>query len=321
MSVLDCQNLNVRFRTEAGEIHAVRDFSLSLKKGECVGIVGESGSGKSQTFMAMLGLLADNGRATGSVKLEGDEILNAPRSHLNKIRGNRVGMIFQDPMSSLTPFLKVGEQMCEGLIHHQGLSDSDAKARALEVLELVRIPDAKRRFNQYPHELSGGMKQRVMIGQAIMCRPAVLVADEPTTALDVTVQAQILEILEGLKGHTDTAIVMITHDLGVIAGVCERVLVMYAGRIVEEGPIDDIFYRTSHPYTQGLLRSVPDFGLDPAQPLAAIPGQPPTPDELPDGCSFSPRCSFVSQPCNLQVPQLGVRGVDHRAACVLERLP
>ncbi|MBL8644703.1 MAG: ABC transporter ATP-binding protein [Rhodospirillaceae bacterium] len=321
MSVLVCTDLNVRFRTDYGEIQAVRDFSLTLAKGECVGVVGESGSGKSQTFMAMLGLLADNGRATGSVKLDGQEILNAPRSLLNTVRGSRVGMIFQDPMSSLTPFLKVGEQMCEGLMHHQGLSMSAARARAMEVLELVRIPDAKRRFNQYPHELSGGMKQRVMIGQAIMCKPAVLVADEPTTALDVTVQAQILEILEGLKAHTDTAIVMITHDLGVVAGICDRVQVMYAGRVVEEGPIDDIFHRTRHPYTQGLLRSVPGFELDPTQPLAAIAGQPPAPDALPPGCAFAPRCGYVTPTCATTVPPLAVRPPAQRAACVLEALP
>ncbi|MBL8629298.1 MAG: ABC transporter ATP-binding protein [Rhodospirillaceae bacterium] len=320
MGVLDCSNLNVRFKTEQGDLHVVRDFSLNLEKGECVGVVGESGSGKSQTFMAMLGLLTDNGQATGSVKLDGQEILNAPRALLNQVRGNRIGMIFQDPMSSLTPFLKVGEQMCEGLVHHQGLSTAQARARALETLELVRIPDAKRRFNQYPHELSGGMKQRVMIAQALMCKPAVLVADEPTTALDVTVQAQILEILEGLKSHTDTAIVMITHDLGVVAGICDRVLVMYAGRVVEEGPADNIFHHTHHPYTQGLLRSVPSFDLDPSQPLAAIPGQPPAPFALPSGCAFSPRCQYVSDACGQALPVLTQRGPQHRAACVREAL-
>jgi oligopeptide transport system ATP-binding protein len=271
--------------------------------------------------MAVMGLLADNGTARGSVTLEGQEILNAPRRALDRVRGTRISMIFQDPMSSLTPFMTIGAQMCEGLMRHTGASAADARRRALEVLELVRIPDAARRFDQYPHELSGGMKQRVMIGQAIMCKPAVLIADEPTTALDVTVQAQILEILEGLRAHTDTAIVMITHDLGVVAGICDRVMVMYAGRVVEEGPSETIFLAPGHPYTRGLLRSVPHLDLDPAQPLTAIPGQPPRMDALPPGCPFAPRCSVAEEPCGTMAPLLTGRGPGHQAACHLGARP
>jgi oligopeptide transport system ATP-binding protein len=317
MAVLECRDLNVTFAGSEGPIHAVRNFSLALEKGECVGVVGESGSGKTQSFLAMLGLLADNGRAVGSVRLEGEEILHAPRSVLNRVRGNRVSMIFQDPMSSLTPFLKIGAQMCEGLIHHRGASFAEARARVLEVLELVRIPDAKRRFNQYPHELSGGMRQRVMIGQAILCKPAVLIADEPTTALDVTVQAQILEILAGLKEHTETAIVLVTHDLGVVAGMCDRVVVMYGGRTVEEGTAEDIFYQPRHPYTRGLLASVPTLELDPSQFMTGIDGHPPMAGVEPSGCSFAPRCGQAMDVCRESRPLLNAGGA-HVAACHLE---
>jgi oligopeptide transport system ATP-binding protein len=318
VNVLAVEELNVRFAAADGEVHAVRDFSLALGKGECVGIVGESGSGKSQTCLAIMGLLAENGRADGSVKIEGEEILNAPRSVLNRIRGDRIGLIFQDPMSSLTPFMRVGEQMCEGLMFHQGISFAKARERVLEVLELVRIPDAKRRFQQYPHELSGGMKQRVVIGQAILCKPAVLIADEPTTALDVTVQAQILEILDGLRRHTDTAILLITHDLGVVAGMCDRVLVMYGGRIVEEAPTDELFHNPRHPYTEGLLASMPTLTLDPNAMLAAIPGQPPSPLALPLGCSFAPRCRYATSACDQAPPPLRAVAPLRRSACLRE---
>jgi oligopeptide transport system ATP-binding protein len=315
MSVLTIRDLSVRFDTAEGSVRAVDHFNLTVGKGECIGIVGESGSGKSQTFLAAMGLLAGNGRATGSVMLEGQEILNAPRRVLNRVRGNRISMIFQDPMSALTPFLRIGRQMSEGLIRHRGLSTAEARQRVLETLELVRISDPKRRFNQYPHELSGGMRQRVMIAQAILCKPLLLVADEPTTALDVTVQAQILEILDGLKQHTDTSIVIITHDLGVVAGLCDRVLVMYGGRVVEYGSLDDVFYRPAHPYTRGLLHSIPTLDLDPDTDLPVIPGQPPNIQALPPGCAFAPRCGFVVDRCRADTPTLGPRGEGHYGAC------
>jgi oligopeptide transport system ATP-binding protein len=315
--VLECRDLKVRFSTADGTVRAVNDLDLSVGQGECLGVVGESGSGKSQAFMAVMGLLAENGIATGSAKLNGREILNAPRHELNKARGSEMAIIFQDPMSSLTPFLRIGDQMIEGLVEHEGLSAADARVRALEVLELVRIPAAKRRFRQYPHELSGGMRQRVMIAQALLCKPSLLIADEPTTALDVTVQAEILEIFSGLMKHTSTSLVLITHDLGVVAGLCDRVAVMYGGRVVEEAGIQDLFDRPVHPYTQGLLRSIPTLDGDPDVELDVIPGQPPTLDRPLQGCEFSSRCKHAMPKCGQWTPELNEYAAEHRAACHL----
>lgn len=314
-AVIECQQLNVRFRTDGGQVTAVSDLDFSLNPGECLGVVGESGSGKSQTFLAMFGLLAHNGAATGSIRYRGTELLNAPRATLDGLRGNRLAMIFQDALSGLTPTMRVGDQMAEVLMRHQGMSRHEARARCIEALEVVRIADPERRYSAYPFEMSGGMRQRVMIAMATLCRPEVLIADEPTTALDVTVQAQVLRLLDGLKRHTGTSLVLITHDLGVVAGLCDRVLIMYAGRAVELGPVRDIFRRPAHPYTQALLRSMPSLGIDPGRDLPVIPGQPPDLENLPAGCAFASRCHCSIDACRLERPAFTSVGAGHGRAC------
>ena len=256
-AVLAIRNLDVRFQTPDGQVHAVKNVSLDVKEGEVVGVVGESGSGKSQLFLAAVGLLATNGRTTGSALYRGQELVGAPSAMLNGIRGSKITMIFQDPLTSLTPHMRVGEQIMETLRFHKGMSREDAARRALQTLELVRIPEAKRRMRQYPHELSGGMRQRVMIAIATACGPDLLIADEPTTALDVTVQAQILDIMRDLKTELNTSVVLISHDMGVIAGMCDRVQVMRYGEFVEAGPAEEVFYRPQHPYTRMLLDAMP----------------------------------------------------------------
>lgn len=316
--VLECRDLVVRFDGDGGEVCAVNGLNLEVRQGECFGVVGESGSGKSQAFMAVMGLLAENGRATGSVKLNGREILNAPRKTLDAIRGVEMSFIFQDPMSSLTPFLRIGDQMCETLVEHSKISRQAARDRVLEVLEMVRIPAAKRRFGQFPHELSGGMRQRVMIAQALLCKPSLLIADEPTTALDVTVQAEILDIFAGLKKHTNTAIVMVTHDLGVIASICDSVAVMYAGRVVERSSAENVFYDPQHPYTKGLLASIPSITDDPEADAQVISGQPPNLFNLPKGCHFRPRCDSALPICAAELPPLVERKPNQFGACHLE---
>jgi oligopeptide transport system ATP-binding protein len=314
-AVLDIENLNVSFATPDGTVKAVSDVSLSLKAGETLGVVGESGSGKSQIFMAAMGLLAANGKATGAVRFMGEDLLGAPLSRLNKIRGHRMTMIFQDPMTSLTPHMKVGEQLTEVLKFHMGKSRAEARAAVLEMLNLVRIPEAEKRLDQYPFELSGGMRQRVMIAMALLCNPDLLIADEPTTALDVTVQAQILDLFKSLKERFNTSIVMITHDMGVVAGLCDRVLVMYGGRIVEAGPARDIFYDPRHPYTQGLLHSMPRIDGTEDKELPTIPGQPPNLQNLPQGCAFNPRCALAIERCIECRPPLEIIAENRMAAC------
>ena len=256
-ALLEIENLTVRFALAAGQLTAVDDFSLRIGPGECVGIVGESGAGKSQAFLAVLGLLAMNGRALGSVRFESAQLLGAEAGALDRIRGARIGMIFQNPMTSLTPHLRVGEQVAEPLIRHAGLGARAARARALQMLAQVQLPDPQRRARQYPHELSGGMRQRVMIAIALACDPALLIADEPTTALDVTIQAQILALLAELKRERRMSLVIITHDLGVVAGLAERVAVMREGRLVECAPVATILRAPCHPYTQTLLKLAP----------------------------------------------------------------
>ena len=310
MALIDVKNLGVRFQTGDGLVYAVNGINFALDRGQTLGIVGESGSGKSQSVLAMMGLLAANGRASGQALYDGQDLLTMPPAALNRIRGNRVAMIFQDPMTSLNPYLTVERQMTEVLQFHKGQDRRTARARSIELLDAVKIPAAARRISMYPHEFSGGMRQRVMIAMALLCEPEVLIADEPTTALDVTVQAQILGLLRDLQRDFGTAIVLITHDLGVVAGLCDQVMVLYGGRVMEQGSADDIFYHASHPYTVGLLGAVPRLDQEEGT-LVAIPGAPPNMARLPKGCPFSERCALADATCAAVLPPL--QPASHRA--------
>ena len=296
MALLDVTNLGVRFATGDGEVNAVNGVSFALNRGETLGIVGESGSGKSQLAFAIMGLLAKNGTARGSVRFEGAEILNAPLAAINALRSNHIAMVFQDPMTALNPYVRVADQMAESLIHHKGMGKSQAIAECVRMLDAVKIPDAKGRIRLYPHEFSGGMRQRVMIAMALLCKPDLLIADEPTTALDVTVQAQIMQLLAELQRDFGMATILITHDLGVIAGFCRDVIVLYGGRVMEQSPVDPLFYAPSHPYTRGLLRSIPRVDQQ-GSDLYSIPGSPPNMTRLQTGCPFAPRCDYTRDNC------------------------
>ncbi len=301
--LLEIRDLHVRFAVRSGQVHAVRGLDLAVQRGEVAAVVGESGSGKSASMLAALGLLDVNATATGSVRFDGRELLQAAPSVLRGIRGGRIGMIFQDPMTSLNPVLEIRRQIAEAVITHQRVSPRRAESRAVELLELVSFPDAARRARSYPHELSGGMRQRVMIAMALANDPDILIADEPTTALDVTVQAQILDLLRSLRQSRELAIILITHDLGVVAGLADSVHVMYAGRIAESGPVVDIFHRPQHPYTAGLLASLPRLDL-PDRELTPIGGIPPRLYEEPVGCAFAPRCQYAIAACSESEPML-----------------
>ncbi|MBR1086275.1 ABC transporter ATP-binding protein [Bradyrhizobium manausense] len=309
--LVSIQGLNVAF----GGVPVLRGVDLALGKGEALGLVGESGSGKSVTWLAALGLLPRHAKVTGSVRLDGRELLGAPASELDEVRGGRVAMIFQDPASALNPVLTIRKQLCETLALHRDLSGEAVKAEALRLLNLVGIPDAVRRLSAYPHEFSGGQVQRIMIAMALAGNPDVLIADEPTTALDATIQAQILELLSTIRREMNMAMVLISHDLGVVAENCDRVAVMYAGRIVEQAPASQLFADPMHPYAQGLIGALPPLD-GPRRRLTAIPGTVPDPAHLPDGCAFAPRCPLAAEPCRLAVPGLAVIADDRAVACV-----
>ena len=309
MALIEVKDLGVQFKTGDGLVYAVNGINFSLDRGQTLGIVGESGSGKSQSVLAMMGLLAQNGKASGHALYDGQDLLTMKIKELNRIRGNRVAMIFQDPMTSLNPYLTVERQMTEVLQFHKAMDRTAARARSVALLDAVKIPDAARRIRMYPHEFSGGMRQRVMIAMALLCEPEVLIADEPTTALDVTVQAQILALLRDLQRDFGTAIVLITHDLGVVAGLCDQVMVLYGGRVMEQGSAQDIFYRASHPYTVGLLGAVPRLDQEDGA-LVAIPGAPPNMARLPKGCPFSERCILADAVCQSTMPQLKLSAAE-----------
>jgi oligopeptide transport system ATP-binding protein len=312
---LSIENLKVTYALAGGTIAAVREVSLAVAAPECIGIVGESGSGKTQVFMAAMGLLAKNARAQGSVRFDGEEILAVERRALNRVRGSKLTMIFQDPMTSLTPHLKIGVQLAEVLVEHRGASWHDAKRAALQVLERVRVPEPRRRLTQYPHELSGGMRQRVMIGMSLLCEPSLLIADEPTTALDVTVQAQIVDLLRALRLELGMAIALISHDLGVVAGLADRIVVMYAGRVVESARASELLQRARHPYTALLLKCVPNLADARLDRMPCLPGQPPSPAALERGCAFAPRCPRATEHCREERPPLREVSESAQVAC------
>jgi oligopeptide transport system ATP-binding protein len=301
---LRIEDLSVEFTQRGARICAVRQVSMEVAPRECVGIVGESGSGKTQVFMAAMGLNAGQAAVEGRVRFEDAEILGAAPSELNRVRGSKLTMIFQDPMTSLTPHLKIGVQLAEVLVCHAGKSWSEARAAARRMLERVRVPEAARRLTQYPHELSGGLRQRVMIGMSLMCEPTLVIADEPTTALDVTVQAQIIDLLRSLRAEAAMALVLISHDLAVVAGLADRILVMYAGRIVESGGAGALFGRALHPYTAELLKCIPSITGPRLARLPTLAGQPPRPGEAFVGCAFAPRCPRAAQRCRTERPLL-----------------
>jgi oligopeptide transport system ATP-binding protein len=314
--VLDVRDLSVEFLAGGATVRAVRGISYSVAASETIGIVGERGSGKSASALALLRLLPANGRVTGGQALLGSmDLLTLPTAALNDIRGGSVAMVYQDPLSALNPVLTVGRQITEVIERHRNVSHREAERRAVELLDIVGIPGARRRIREYPHQFSGGMRQRVMIAMAISCDPTLLIADEPTTALDVTVQAQILELLGELKRELGMALVVITHDLGIVAGITDRVLIMYAGRIVEEGPTELVLDDPRMPYTLGLLRSVPRLDLPRQVALTPIPGTPPDPTAISAGCPFRPRCSFRIDRCAAEDPALDRVGPAHRIAC------
>ena len=315
MALLEVNNLRTSFFTDAGEVKAVDGVSFTLDHGKVLGIVGESGSGKSVTAYSIMQILAPTGKIVGgSVKLDGQELVGADEKVMRSVRGNRVSIIFQDPMTSLNPTYTVGHQLMEAILLHTKRNRREARERALEMLRLVNVNEPEKRLRQYPYELSGGMRQRVMIAMALACEPDILIADEPTTALDVTIQAQILELMQDLQKQLGMAIIMITHDLGVVAQMCDEIVVMYAGSICEQGTADEIFYNPHHEYTKGLIRSIPTAANN-GQRLQPITGTPIDLLNMPKGCPFAPRCEAALKICLEQRPERMVINSDHHATC------
>lgn len=325
MALLEVEDLTVNFYTQDGVVNAVDNLSYTIDNGEKFGVVGESGAGKSVTALSLMRLIDSPGQIeSGEIRFKGEDLLSMSESEVRSIRGNEMAMIFQDAQTALNPVYTVGEQIAEAMRHHLGYGKGEAKEETVELLDKVGIPDAKNRFSDYPHEFSGGMQQRVVIAMALSCDPDLLICDEPTTALDVTIEAKILEEIESLAEEFNTAIQLITHDLGVIAETCDRVMVMYGGKPVEKASVDDIFYDPKHPYTVGLMSSIPRIG-DEAERLQTIPGKMPDLVELPPGCSFHPRCPYAEESCTLSEPELldvetgtatGNKQSEHEAACL-----
>jgi peptide/nickel transport system ATP-binding protein len=321
-ALLDVRGLTTRFTTDAGTFNAVEDVSFTLEAGRTLGLVGESGCGKSVTALSIMGLVADppGHIAAGEILFEGEDLLKLPRARMRDIRGDRISMIFQEPMTSLNPAFTIGAQIVEGILRHRKVNREEAKRQAIEMLRSVRMPLAERRFDEHPHKLSGGMRQRAMIAMALALEPRMLIADEPTTALDVTIQAQILELMRQLREATDAAIILITHDLGVVAELAQDVAVMYAGRIVEKAPVDELFAEPQHPYTIGLLGSIPRLARE-VERLPAIEGQVPNPLTPPPGCRFAPRCPFATEKCRREEPPLRAMASGHEARCWYAPIP
>ncbi|QKG84038.1 ABC transporter ATP-binding protein [Kroppenstedtia pulmonis] len=318
--ILEIKDLHVSFQTYAGEVHAVRGVNLHLEKGEALAIVGESGSGKSVTAQSIMRLIpSPPGKfKKGEILFDGEDLTKISDKEMFKLRGSKIGMIFQDPMTSLNPTMTVGKQIMEGLMWHQEITKTEAHQRAVEMLRLVGIPTPEKRVNQYPHQFSGGMRQRAMIAIALSCNPKILIADEPTTALDVTIQAQILELMKELQQKTETAIILITHDLGVVAEMAQRVAVMYGGKVAETGKVEEIFYRSRHPYTWGLMGSMPRLDWRQEVDLKPIPGSPPDLFAPPKGCPFADRCPYAMQICHEEMPEVTEVTDSHKVACWLE---
>jgi oligopeptide transport system ATP-binding protein len=317
--ILEVKNLKTSFFTHLGEVQAVRGVSFSVEKGEVLGIVGESGSGKSVTSMSVMKLVAYPGKVKdGEIIFKGEDLVPKKEKEMLNVRGDKISMIFQDPMTSLNPVYTIGNQIVEAITRHQGLSKRKARKKAIEMLKLVGIPSPEDRIDNYPHEFSGGMRQRAMIAIALSCEPDLLIADEPTTALDVTIQAQIMELLKELKDKIDTSIILITHDLGVVADTCDKIAVMYGGLMMERGSAQDIFYNPKHPYTMGLLKSIPRMDLKEEGKLVPIPGTPPDLLNPPEGCPFAARCPYAMKICEVEMPDYYEFDNDHVAACWLQ---
>ncbi|MFB5193630.1 ABC transporter ATP-binding protein [Neobacillus sp. KR4-4] len=315
-AILEVKNLKTKFKTDMGTVAVVDGVDFSIKPGETLGVVGESGCGKSVTSLSVMRLLPSNASNEGSITFQGRELISLPEKQMQQVRGNDIAMIFQEPMTSLNPLHTVGKQIEEAVILHMNISKREAKERAVKMLKAVGMPRAEEIYGEHPHQLSGGMRQRVMIAMAMACDPKLIIADEPTTALDVTIQAQILDLMRDLKEKTGTSIMLITHDLGVVAEMCDRVIVMYAGQVVEETDVETLFENPKHPYTIGLIDSIPSYEVE-TEYLNTIPGSVPLPYEMPKGCRFAPRCSFAKEICHQQAPKLKEIESQHKCRCWL----